>query len=124
MGGDAGIMVGIDHFAVLAHGHLLVELVAFAHRIAHQRGPMGIFQAHPAEAFGGAEQHILQRAGFRFQIPLRHLRGFAAFKAGAEGRFACRRPSVGSLLVCLEGVISQASQETSETIPIPMPLST
>ena len=84
MGGDAGIMVGIDHFAVLAHGHLLVELVALADCVAHEGGPMGIFQAHPAEAFGGAEQHILQRAGFRFQIPLRHLRGFAAFKAGAK----------------------------------------
>ena len=83
--GHARIMVGIDHLAVLAHGHLLVELVAFAQRVAHEGGPKGIFQAHPAETFSGAEQDILQRAGFRFQVPVFHEGCSAPLNTGTEG---------------------------------------
>ncbi len=122
MGGDAGIMVGIDHFAVLAHGHLLVELVALADGIAHEGGPMGIFQAHPAEAFGGAEQHILERAGFRFQIPVRHLRGFAAFKAGAKGGLLVG--GHGRLLVGVVGKGLYLRKPGNQRNWHPMPLST
>ena len=85
MRGDARLMVGIHHLAVLAHGQLLVELVALAHRVAHQRRPRRILQPHPAEAFGGAQQHVLQEAGFGPNLEAALHAGRAAIlEAGAK----------------------------------------
>ena len=85
MAGDARILIGIDHLAMLAHGELLVELVAAPERVAHERRPLRVFEPHPAEAFGGPEQHVLERSGLRLQIPVLHDGRSAAFDAGAQG---------------------------------------
>src|SRR6185295_10432789 len=78
MAGDPRLLISIHHFAVLAHRDLLVEFVAFAHRVADERRPCSVFQAEPAETFGRTEQHVLERTGLRLEIPFLHLRRAAA----------------------------------------------
>ena len=71
--GDAGLLVGVDHLAVLAHRELLVEAQPSAQRIAHQGGPRRVLETQPAEALRGAEQYVAQSAGLGAQVPVAHL---------------------------------------------------
>jgi hypothetical protein len=87
MGVDTGLAVGIDHLAVLAHRHLLVEGVTLALGVAHQRGPFGVL-AHPAEALGRAQQYIAQHACLGFHAPFGHQRRAAALDPRLQGNAA------------------------------------
>ena len=87
---DAGLLIGIDQLAVLAHRHLLVEAVALALGIADDRA-VGRVVLHPMESLGRAQQHIAQHAVFAVGTPAFQLGGAAAETARPEGRAAIRQ---------------------------------